>query len=88
MMAPNVKFKATQDWTSCTSSYQSNGNQEVKIRLRKINEKTGKDFTEWAYAPYLSVYESDNGPLVRICRLPPFYIHVELPILGLGASSC
>ncbi|PPQ69931.1 hypothetical protein CVT26_013256 [Gymnopilus dilepis] len=51
------------DWTSCTRSYQTNGHQEVKIKLTKEDEKTGKTSIEWVYAPYLSVYERDIGPL-------------------------
>ncbi|KDR66891.1 hypothetical protein GALMADRAFT_232296 [Galerina marginata CBS 339.88] len=51
------------DWRSCVRSFRTHGNQEVKIKLMKKNEETGKDVAEWVYAPYLSVTETGAGPL-------------------------
>ncbi|KAF8900849.1 hypothetical protein CPB84DRAFT_1962248 [Gymnopilus junonius] len=67
-LACGVGFKvivndAGDDWRLCTRAYRQHGNQEVKIKLTKKNDKTGKDSTEWAYAPFLSLQENGYGPL-------------------------
>ncbi|PPQ97465.1 hypothetical protein CVT26_002813 [Gymnopilus dilepis] len=51
------------DWRMCTRTYRQHGNQEVKIKTTKKNEKSGKDMSEYFYAPYLSPLENSFGPL-------------------------
>jgi hypothetical protein len=46
--------------------YETNQNGETRIKLRKKDSDTGKNTTEWAYAPYISFSETAWGPLVSM----------------------
>ncbi|KAH9475045.1 hypothetical protein JR316_0012148 [Psilocybe cubensis] len=54
-------FRAWASWKDCIHSYYAIGNHAVKIRIAQISEKTGKERTEWAYAPYLSLADNAWG---------------------------
>ncbi|TFK38532.1 hypothetical protein BDQ12DRAFT_631119 [Crucibulum laeve] len=51
------------NWTLCQRNFKVNGNLETRIQLRGMNKTTGKAYSEWAYAPYMSVLNGGHGPL-------------------------
>ncbi|KAF9484579.1 hypothetical protein BDN70DRAFT_106010 [Pholiota conissans] len=51
------------DWRLCWRHAFANQNLETRIKLRKTDPLTGRNTTEWAYAPYLSLADAAWGPL-------------------------
>lgn len=52
------------DWRLCHRDFSANGNGETRVKLRNVDPNSQKKGTEWAYGPYLSLFESAWGPLV------------------------
>ena len=52
------------DWRLCHKDFSSNANSETRVKLRSTDSNSQKSRAEWAYGPYLSLFESAWGPLV------------------------
>ncbi|KAF9484580.1 hypothetical protein BDN70DRAFT_106138 [Pholiota conissans] len=57
------------DWRFCWRLMDTHQNTETRIKLRKTDPLTGRNTTEWAYAPYLSLSTAAWGPL-DIVKVP------------------
>ncbi|KJA18913.1 hypothetical protein HYPSUDRAFT_205001 [Hypholoma sublateritium FD-334 SS-4] len=51
------------DWRLCHKDFSTNGNGETRVKLRKFDPNSQQMHVEWAYGPYLSLFESAWGPL-------------------------